>query len=109
MAEHGVLKVMDGKRWTAKKKSEVVLEIIKGRLTLIDFCRANDLKQSEVQQWIDDFVKFGAKGLSVGAKNKRSEERRHMDELKKVVGEQALQILVLKKSIELQEEEEIGY
>jgi hypothetical protein len=32
-------------RWTAKKKAEVVLEIIKGKIKLIDFCRQNDLKQ----------------------------------------------------------------
>jgi hypothetical protein len=38
-------------RWTAKKKVDVVLEIIKGKLKLVDFCRQNDLKQSEVETW----------------------------------------------------------
>ncbi len=34
-------------RWTAKRKTELVLELIKGQKKLVDVCRENDLKQSE--------------------------------------------------------------
>ena len=40
-------------RWTAQKKAELALQIIKGEAKLIDVCRQNDLKQSEVESWIN--------------------------------------------------------
>ena len=48
-------------RWTAKKKTELVLRILKKEVSIADVCRENDLKQSEVQLWIDDFISVGSK------------------------------------------------
>ena len=36
-------------RWTAKRKAELVLEIIKGQNTMVDAAREHDLKQSVIQ------------------------------------------------------------
>ncbi|MFW7378378.1 MAG: hypothetical protein ACOH5I_06210 [Oligoflexus sp.] len=36
-------------RWRAKRKVELILQIIKGETTLIEVCRSQDLKQSEVE------------------------------------------------------------
>lgn len=93
-------------RWTAKKKAEIVLEIIKGKLKLVDFCRQNDLKQSEVESWMDDFVKSGTMGLKTNPKQAKDEFSRKEKQLHQIIGEQALEIKILKKSIELQELEE---
>ncbi|NRA69038.1 MAG: DUF1153 domain-containing protein [Pseudobacteriovorax sp.] len=109
MAVNEVLNMSDVKRWTGKKKAEAVLEIIKGRCTLVDFCRANDLSQSDVEKWMDDFVKFGTDGLKSNPKASNIEHRKQVSELQQVIGEQALHIRVLKKSIELQEQEESDY
>ena len=46
MGGNGVMAV---ERWTGKRKAEAVVDILKGRVTLVDFCRAHDLKQSEVE------------------------------------------------------------
>jgi hypothetical protein len=35
-------------RWTAKRKAEFVLEIIKSHKTMVDAAREYDLKQSEI-------------------------------------------------------------
>jgi hypothetical protein len=64
--------VSEGQRWTGKKKAEAVLDLIKGRVLLVDFCRSNDLKQSEVEKWMDDFLKAGIQGLKSNAKEKLS-------------------------------------
>ena len=93
-------------RWTAKKKADVVLEIIKGKLKLVDFCRQNDLKQSEVETWMDEFIKSGTMGLKSNTKQAIDEYGRKEKELHQIIGEQALEIKILKKSIELQELEE---
>jgi hypothetical protein len=36
-------------RWTAKRKSEVILQILRQTTTIIDVARQNDLTPSEVQ------------------------------------------------------------
>lgn len=42
------------KRWTAKRKAELVKEIIRGKTSAASATREHDLKPSEVQQWADE-------------------------------------------------------
>lgn len=44
----------DIKRWTARRKSALVLDIIQGKTTVAEASRAYDLSPSEVEQWVDD-------------------------------------------------------
>lgn len=106
MAVNGVTVMSEGQRWTGRRKAEVVLEIIKGNITIVDFCRSNDLKQSEVEKWVEDFLQAGTQGLKTNPKDLKAQHRKEIEEMQKVVGEQALTIRVLKKSIELQEQDE---
>ena len=94
------------KMWTGKRKAEAVLDMLKGKVTLIDFCRKHDLKQSDVQSWIDDFVSSGTKGVTKFGKKKKDAVQHENEMLKKAVGEIALENMILKKSIELTEQEE---
>jgi transposase-like protein len=89
--------VSEGQRWTGRKKAEAVFDLIKGRVLMVDFCRSNDLKQSEVEKWMEDFLKAGTQGLRSNAKENLSEKDKQITELQQVVGEQALQIRALKK------------
>lgn len=98
-------KVVDFERWTGKRKSEAVLDILSGKVTLIDFCRENDLRQSEVEQWLKDFTRGGRSALTQSS-GKKDAQQRELEELKTVVGELSLENRVLKKSIELQERED---
>ena len=47
------------KRWTAKRKSALVMEILQGRTTVAEASRAYDLPPSEVEAWVED----GKKGM----------------------------------------------
>lgn len=49
----------DIKRWTAKRKTALVLDIIQGKTTVPEASRTHDLNASEVKQWVDD----GKKGM----------------------------------------------
>jgi putative transposase len=42
------------KRWTAKRKSALVLVIIRGKTTLAEASRTYDLSPSEVESWVED-------------------------------------------------------
>lgn len=42
------------KRWTAKRKSALVLDIIQGKTTVAEASRAYDLSPAEVDGWVND-------------------------------------------------------
>jgi transposase-like protein len=54
-------------RWSAKRKVELLLQLIRGEKELVDVCREQDLKQSEVEAWMETFVKAGERGLKANA------------------------------------------
>jgi transposase-like protein len=43
----------DIKRWTARRKAAVVLEIIQGKTTVSKVSRQFDLTPSEIEEWVD--------------------------------------------------------
>ena len=47
------------KRWTARRKTALVLDIIQGKTTMAEASRAYDLAPSEVESWVED----GKKGM----------------------------------------------
>ena len=42
------------KRWTAKRKAALVVEILQGKTTVAESSRACDLLPSEIEGWVDD-------------------------------------------------------
>jgi transposase-like protein len=42
------------KRWTAKRKSALVLDIIQGKSTVAEASRTYDLPPSGIENWIDE-------------------------------------------------------
>jgi len=97
---------MDGKRWTAGRKTEAVLDLMKGHCTLVEFCRKNDLKQSDVEKWMEEFVKGGKRNLKINSSDERKLREQEIKELKLIIGELTLENMILKKAKELAEEEE---
>ena len=59
-------------RWTAKRKAELIIDLIKGSRKLVDVCREHDLKQSEVDAWMETFLKSGEKGLKVNSEDEQA-------------------------------------
>lgn len=68
--------VVEFQRWTGKRKADAVLDIIEGKVTLVDFCRANDLKQSDVEKWVDEFIKGGVNSLKVNPKDAAAQKQK---------------------------------
>ena len=42
----------DIKRWTAKRKAALVMEIIQGKTTIADASRAFDVSPAEIEEWV---------------------------------------------------------
>ena len=44
----------DVKRWTAKRKAALVMEIVQGRTTMAEARRSFDLAPSEIETWVGE-------------------------------------------------------
>jgi len=84
-------------RWTAKRKVEVLLQLIRGERKLVDVCREHDRKQSEVEGWMDTFVKAGERGLKAGAEDEQAVHEAEVRELRAKIGELVLELDARKK------------
>jgi transposase-like protein len=84
------------KRWTAPRKAELILSLLKGQKQLVDICREYDLKQSEVEKWRDDFLQGGEKNLKT-LKPKLDLKDSKIKELREKVGELTLELDATKK------------
>jgi len=60
---------MAEQRWTAKRKTEIILQILRQTTTVVDVARQNDLTPSEVQNWVDTFLKGGEQSLKMNGIN----------------------------------------
>ncbi len=96
--EAQVEQVEDVKRWTAKRKSAVVLELIKGKTTAINVARKHDLTVSEVEGWLERFLAGGEEQLRANPRDLESQWDAERKQLHAKIGEQSLHIDVLKKA-----------
>lgn len=85
------------KRWTARRKSALVLEIIQGKTTVSEASRQFDLTPSEVESWVDD----GKRGLENALRAKPEDVRelhaRQLKDLQEAYGEAMLELRARKK------------
>lgn len=85
-------------RWTAKRKAELILQILRQTTTVVDVARQNDLTPSEVQDWIDTFLKAGEKGLKARASDLQEQTEKEIKELKAAIGDLYVENAILKKA-----------
>ena len=88
----------DFQRWTAKRKVELLLQLIRGETKLVDACREHDLKQSEVEGWMETFVKGGERSLKVRSEDEQAVHEHERRELRAKVGELVLELDARKKA-----------
>jgi transposase-like protein len=88
-------------RWTAKRKVELLLQLIRGERKLVDVCREHDLKQSEVEGWMEVFVKGGERSLKARAEDGQAVHEAEVRELRAKIGELVLELDARKKSAAL--------
>jgi transposase-like protein len=87
----------DIKRWTAKRKTALVLDIIQGKTTLAEASRSYDQNPSEVGQWVEE----GKRGMENALRAKPLEDKEHHEkqlrELQEAYGEAMLKLRARKK------------
>lgn len=94
------------KRWTAKRKSALVLEIIQGKTTVAEASRAFDLSPSEIKNWVDKAKRGMENALRANPLDVREQYEKQIKELQEAYGEAMLELRVRKKLQSLLGEDE---
>ena len=82
-----------------EEKLAIVLEGIKGDVTVSEICRKYGIAQSLYYKWRDKFLDGGKKALTNNSKaNAPKSDEAKIEELEKVIGRQTVVIEVLKKT-----------
>ena len=85
------------KRWTARRKTDLVLEIIQGKTTIAEASRAYDLSPSELESWVKDGKKGMENALRANPQDVRDQHERQLKELQEAYGEAMLELRARKK------------
>ncbi len=96
----------DIKRWTAKRKSALVLEVLQGKTTVAEASRAYDLPPSEIESWIEDGTKGMENALKANPHDVRDQYEKQLKDLQAAYGEAMLEIRARKKLQSLLGEED---
>ncbi len=85
------------KRWTAKRKTALVLDIIQGKSTVAEASRSFDLPPSEIEAWVEE----GKRGMENALRTKplevKEQYERQLRELQEAYGEAMLELRARKK------------
>jgi transposase-like protein len=82
--------------FTAEFKTQVVLDLVTGKRTQAELCRAHQLSPSLLALWRDTFHE--RLPLLFEGEERLSQERGRIAQLEQLVGRQALELEILKKA-----------
>jgi len=85
------------KRWTAKRKAELIKQIYRGQTTVPEAAREYDLTQAEIEGWMDDAEAGMENALKANPKDIAERYEKQLSELKEAYGEAMLENKFLKK------------
>lgn len=94
------------KRWTAKRKSALVLDIIQGKTTVAEASRSYDLSPSDIENWVDDAKRGMENALRANPLDVKEQYERQIKDLQEAYGEAMLELRARKKLQSLLGEDE---
>lgn len=87
----------DIKRWTAKRKAALVMEIIQGKTTVAEASRNFDIAPSEVEEWVDEAKRGMENALRTKPLEIKEQYERQIKDLQEAYGEAMLELRARKK------------
>ena len=85
------------KRWTAKRKSALVVEILQGKTTVSEASRSYDLSPSEIEGWVDDARKGMENALRANPLDVKEQCEKKLSDLQEAYGGAMLELRARKK------------
>lgn len=91
---------MKQRKWTTDEKLAIVMEGLKEKRSVAEICREHKISQTLYYRWRDKFLEAGKKGL-INHASDDSTYKAEIEKLQRIIGKQAIQIEILKKTEEL--------
>jgi putative transposase len=86
-------------KFTVEQKEQIVIESFTAT-NIAELCRKHGVSVAQFHRWKKRFLEGGRKGLGESSKSsRRNEYQKEIDDLKRLVGDQALAIDALKKNL----------
>jgi transposase-like protein len=85
-------------RWTAKKRTALVVSIIKGETSIQEAARKHGLKVAEIEVWRERFLAGGQNALRSRPKDEEALKDEEIKKLKQKVGELVMDVDILKEA-----------
>jgi len=86
-------------RWTAKRRTALVLSILKSETSSAETARRHGLTVAEVEDWKDRFLLAGENGLRARPKDEEALKEEQIKKLKQKIGELVLDNDLLKEAL----------
>jgi transposase-like protein len=86
------------KRWTAKRRSALVLEILRGDTTAAEAARKHALPVAEIEQWKERFLSGAENALRSRPLHDEALKEQEITRLQRKIGELVMDIDILKEA-----------
>lgn len=92
------------RQYSAEEKIRIVLDGLRGEMSIAELCRREGLAESMYYKWSKEFLEAGKKRLAGDTVREASSDevkglRKEAAQLKEVVAEQTIELRLLKKSM----------
>ena len=86
------------KRWTAKRKAAVVLDVIKGIVTPAEVARTHGLTVGEIEKWVEEAMRGMEERLHSSPLDLDEAHQQEKKEILAKIGELSMEVSLLKKA-----------
>ena len=86
-------------RWTAQRKAAIILEVLKGKISVPEACRKYGFTQHEVREWADEYHRGGIEALKVNKKGLEAEYRPEVKRWQAKIGELVMENDIRKEAM----------
>ena len=93
----GIVMEEEIKRWTARRKAALVLDILQGKATVSEASRQFDLAPSEIEGWVEEAKRGMENALRAKPEDVREQYERQLKDLQEAYGEAMLELRARKK------------
>ncbi len=87
------------KRWTAKRRAALIVEILRGDLSVAEAARRHGLTVAEVDEWRDRFLTGAENALRSRPLGEEAQKEQELKRLKQKVGELVMELDVVKEAM----------
>ena len=89
----------DVKRWTAKRRQALILQLVRGETTPAEAARKYDLTVREIEEWRDKAMAAMENALRSRPRDEAEQKEQEIKQLKQKVGELVMDLDVYKEAM----------